>query len=232
MARLTPGPGKKISTKNPAKSPGSAVISGFKKMGQAIKDATASKKVRKGTSGEAAGVVSRTGGVTNLSNARVTGSRQAGIEGLKKKRKSGEMSRQEANAKIKALRQGAKVTGEAPSARFFSGGPGIATGKETSPNERKQREARFKKEFSKTPAAKDSLTWLKTMQKIDPFVAEESRSDLSKLTAQAKKLFPNATTTYGRVGGNPTARVKFNTPVNKMTPAQKAYYEKWKEKNK
>jgi len=232
MARLTPGPGKKINKKKPVKSPGSAVISGFKKIGEAVKNATSSKKLRKGTSGEAAGVVSRTRGVTNLSEARVKGSRQAGIEGLKKKRKSGEMSRQEANAKIKTLRQGAKVTGEAPSARFFSGGPSIATGKETSPNERKQREARFKKEFSKTPAAKDSLTWLKTMRNIDPFIAEESRSDLAKLTTQAKKLFPNATTTYGRIGGNPTARVKFNTPVNKMNPAQKAYYEKWKEKNK
>ena len=108
MARLTPGPGKKISKKKPAKSPGSAVISGFKKMGEAVKNATSSKKLRKGTSGEAAGVVSRTGGVINLSESRVKGSRQAGIESLKKKRKSGEMSRQEASAKIKALKQGGK----------------------------------------------------------------------------------------------------------------------------
>lgn len=108
MARLTPGPGKKISKKKPAKSPGSAVISGFKKMGEAVKNVTSSKKLRKGTSGEAAGVVSRTGGVINLSESRIKGSRQAGIESLKTKRKSGEMSRQEANAKIKALKQGGK----------------------------------------------------------------------------------------------------------------------------
>jgi hypothetical protein len=56
--------------------------------------------------GALAGVVSNKGGVRTTTSAKVTGSKKAGIESLKAKRKSGEMSRKEANAKIQALRGG------------------------------------------------------------------------------------------------------------------------------
>lgn len=100
MAIMSNGPGKRTKTtskKVTAKDVTSKLQSIFSRGG-----ATGTGKSKSG--GAAAGVASRAGGVRTLTTTKVTGSKKAGIEGLKAKKKSGEMSKQEANAKIKALK--------------------------------------------------------------------------------------------------------------------------------
>lgn len=239
MARLTPGPGKKIIKKKPAKSPGSAVISGFKKMGEAVKKATSSKKLRKGTSGEAAGVVSRTGGVYNLSESRVKGSRQAGIESLKAKRKSGEMSRQEANAKINALKQGGKKKGKAPVApavkvkakrqdrfSYFTKDENIGMDKKL---EGKQ----FRAQVAKTKLPSDSMAYFSKLGEFNPRAAEGTRKSMAQIQQAYKERYPNATFTYGKgVSGEPLLTAQLNTPKKKMSAAQVSAYERLKTRGK
>ena len=90
---------------NPFKVAGKMMKTSLSKTKQVLNK----KKTANNSTNAAAGVVSRTGGVRTITNAKVTGSKQKGIEGLKAKKKSGEMSRAEANAKIKALKGKAPV---------------------------------------------------------------------------------------------------------------------------
>jgi hypothetical protein len=93
------GPGKRAKT-----TTNKATVKGAVNM---VKNlfSTGSKNLGKAKGpGGLAGVASNKGGVRTLTSAKVTGSKKAGIESLKAKKKSGEMSRQEANAKIKNLR--------------------------------------------------------------------------------------------------------------------------------
>lgn len=100
MAIMRTGPGKK------AKSTSSGRKVTSKDVVNKVRDIFGAGSGRGKTKGgsAAAGVASRSGGVRTLTSAKVTGSKKAGIQSLKAKKKSGEMSRQEANAKIKNLR--------------------------------------------------------------------------------------------------------------------------------
>lgn len=99
MAIMSKGPGKRTKAA-PKKATVKSTVSMIKNM-----FSTGGKNLGKAKGpGAAAGVASRAGGVNTLTSAKVTGSKQKGIEGLKAKKKSGEMSRAEANAKIKALK--------------------------------------------------------------------------------------------------------------------------------
>ena len=101
MAIMRSGPGtrakktstsRKVTSKDVVSKIRNVFSGGSKNLGKA-----------KGPGG-LAGVASNKGGVRTLTSAKVTGSKKAGIESLKAKRKSGEMTRKEANAKIKNLR--------------------------------------------------------------------------------------------------------------------------------
>jgi hypothetical protein len=88
-----------ISKKNPGNP--------FKVASKMLKTATGKVKTavqKTKATGATPGVVSKKDGVRTLTTTKVTGSKKAGIQSLKAKRKSGEMTRQEANAKIKNLR--------------------------------------------------------------------------------------------------------------------------------
>jgi len=101
MAIMKSGPGKRAKT-----TTNKATVKGAVNM---VKNlfSTGSKNLGKAKGpGGLAGVVSNKGGVRTTTSAKVTGSKKSGIESLKAKRKSGEMTRQEANAKIQALRGG------------------------------------------------------------------------------------------------------------------------------
>ena len=99
---------------NPLRVAGKMLKSSISK----TKEGLNKKKTTYNSTNAAAGVASRAGGVRTITDAKVTGSKQKGIEGLKAKKKSGEMSRAEANAKIKALKgkvptgQNVTVTGK------------------------------------------------------------------------------------------------------------------------
>jgi hypothetical protein len=108
MAIMKSGPGtrakktstsRKVTSKDVVSKIRNVFSGGSKNLGKA-----------KGPGG-LAGVVSNKGGVRTTTAVKVTGSKKAGIESLKAKRKSGEMTRQEANAKIKNLRN-ISVTGK------------------------------------------------------------------------------------------------------------------------
>jgi hypothetical protein len=71
--------------------------------------------------GGLAGVASNKGGVRTTTAVKVTGSKKSGIESLKAKRKSGEMTRKEANTKIKNLR-GVAVKPKAKATAFLPAG--------------------------------------------------------------------------------------------------------------
>jgi len=116
MAIMRSGPGtrakktstsRKVTSKDVVSKIRNVFSGGSKNLGKA-----------KGPGG-LAGVVSNKGGVRTTTAVKVTGSKKAGIESLKAKRKSGEMTRKEANTKIKNLRgvavkPKAKVTGYLP----------------------------------------------------------------------------------------------------------------------
>ncbi len=128
--------------------------------------------------------------------------------------------------------QGVKVTANAPGYGFLPLSESIKTRKENYPGEFRTSEKQYKSQIYNTKLPADSAKYFQTLSKINPSIAESTRSSMAKEQSRVKKLFPNATFSYSKAGGStsknatPNMKVKFNTPVNKMTPAQKAYYEK------
>jgi hypothetical protein len=174
--------------------------------------------------GGLAGVVSNKGGVRTTTAVKVTGSKKAGIESLKAKRKSGEMTRKEANTKIKNLRD-VGVKAKSPGYGYYPVSEEFGVNK-------KQPAGLFKSQVKKTKLPSDSAGYFNTLKSINPTEGKATQADMSRHQLMVKKMFPNATFTYGKRGGNTNLSVKFNTPLNQMNAKQKAYYTKMYKGNK
>jgi hypothetical protein len=217
MAIMKSGPGKRAKT-----TTNKATVKGAVNM---VKNlfSTGSKNLGKAKGpGGLAGVASNKGGVRTLTSAKVTGSKKAGIESLKAKRKSGEMTRKEANTKIKNLRDvGVKAKAPGfqylPQSEMFRG--------ERVPTERKMAIGTFQKQMKSTKLPSDSASYFNKMSQINPSVGRAYQKDISAYQKQVKTLFPNATFEYKQISdGRPAVTVKYNTPLNQMNEKQKAAY--------
>ena len=166
MAIMSKGPGKRTKAA-PKKATVKSTVSMVKNM-----FSTGGKNVgkAKGPGGLA--------GVKNLENVTVTGSKKAGIQGLKAKKKSGEMSRAEANAKIKNLR-GISVTGKKQPVKktygakkdiFVGAGEGKKSTYYTSSKEIPSDSAKFMQQMQSTnPAAyRSAMNFMTKQQKANP----------------------------------------------------------------
>lgn len=178
MAIMSKGPGKRTKAA-PKKATVKSTVSMIKNM-----FSTGGKNLGKAKGpGAAAGVASRAGGVNTLTSAKVTGSKQKGIEGLKAKKKSGEMSRAEANAKIKALKgkapvgKNVTVTGKKQPVKptygkeqSFAGGRGKASTYYPSAKSIPSDSAKFMQQMSATnpAAAKQFSSFMKKQQAENP----------------------------------------------------------------
>lgn len=188
MAIMRTGPGKRTKTtskKVTAKDVTSKIQSIFSRGG-----ATGTGKSKSG--GAAAGVASRAGGVRTLTTTKVTGSKKAGIEGLKAKKKSGEMSKQEANAKIKALKGKAQPTKKES---YTEGTPLKGIGRS---------------QYAK-PMPSDSATFMNLVKKSDPgqydkimsqMKAEQAKNPGARFKFSSKGI---STAEYSRRSGNTLA---------------------------
>lgn len=201
MAIMRTGPGKRTKTATTKKVTTKDVVSSVKNMFSGFTGGA--KKVGKAKGpGALAGVASRAGGVSTLTSAKVTGSKKAGIQGLKAKKKSGEMSRAEANAKIKALKGKAQPTKKES---YTAGVPlkGIA-----------------RSQYAK-PMPSDSATFMNLVKKSDPgqydkimsqMKAEQAKNPGARFKFSSQGIsvpeYKKVTTGGGRVFENKNTSIK------------------------
>jgi hypothetical protein len=195
-------------------------------------------KVLKGLSLKSSGLSAlqrkKKGGTTTSSvSGKRTGSTQGGItekevkvtytrtpqqqkdylkqERLKKKLEKG-------SGKVKTT-PGVTVSAQAPAFGF------VAQSHRYGTDTKKASEA-YERSISKTKIPSDSAKYFSTLKKIDPKMGAANQAEMSRVYKTTKKTFPNATAEYKVVKGVPRMYIKYNTPVSKMTPQQKAAYEK------
>lgn len=200
MARLTKGPGDKV-------------IAGQKRVANAAKVAANKAKVE-----------------ANRKKVQANAAKYKTSTSTTSTKKSPALANQKVATKTTPT---AKVTAKATGYGFIPLSEGIKSKKENYPGEFRASEKQYKSQVYNTKLPADSSKYFQTLSKINPSIGEATRVSMSKEQSRVKSLFPSATFSYSKAAGNspksatPKMQVKFNTPVNKMTPAQKAYYDRW-----